>query len=184
MNIIVNCQHPDGLTPDEQVFLHLLRNDINTLSSLLAKDLLKIDKEHLISSGYIFAWRDNVKNIIVSKRRVPKSQAVEEWIEDYRALFKNKKSGAMGTRKTCIEKMIKFIKEYPEYSDPELILAAATRYINTQRASGYTYLQRADYVISKKDSDSVTSRLAAFCEEVAESENKVEVFNQAGRQTI
>ena len=184
MNIIVNCVHPEGLTPDEQVFVQLLRTDIKLLDSLVSKSLLKIDKEHLVSSGHILAWKDNLSEIIISNKKVPKNQEIADWIDNYRAVFKNKKSGAMGSKKSCLEKMVKFVKDYPEYADPELIVSAATRYVNTQRISGYDYLQRADYVISKKDSDSVTSRLAAFCEEIIENENKVEVFNQAGRQTI
>ena len=184
MNIIVNCVHPEGLTPDEQVFVELIRTNIELLDSLMSKNLLKVDKDHLVSSGHILSWSDNLSEIILSNKKVPKNQEIADWIDDYRAVFKNKKAGAMGSRKSCVEKMTKFVNEYPEYSDPELIVAAAARYVNTQRISGYSYLQRADYVISKKDSDSVTSRLAAFCEEIIENENKVEVFNQAGRQTI
>tara|TARA_R110000851_G_scaffold326249_1_gene494737 strand:- start:65 stop:619 length:555 start_codon:yes stop_codon:yes gene_type:complete len=184
MNIIINCVHPEGLTPDEQVFIQLLRTDIKLLESLMSKSLLIVNKEHLVSNGYILAWKDSLSEIILSNKKVPKSQNITDWIDNYRNVFKNKKAGAMGSKKSCVEKMLKFVKDYPEYSDPELIVSAATRYVNTQRISRYDYLQRADYVISKKDSDSVTSRLAAFCEEIIENENKVEVFNQAGRQTI
>ena len=80
--------------------------------------------------------------------------------------------------------MKKFIEEYPTYANVDLILGAAERYINSESRNNYIYLQRADYVISKKDVDSVSSRLATFCEEVAELEDKQEKFNPAGRQTI
>ena len=177
MKIIVNCVHPEALTPDEQVFIHLLQTNQALLEVIMKKNLLKIDKDHLVSSGHLLSWSDNLSEIIISNKMTPKNQ-------DYRAVFKNKKAGAMGSRKSCIDKMTKFVAEYPEYSDRELIISAATRYVNTERVSNYRYLQRADYVISKKDSDSVTSRLAAFCEEVLELANTKEVFNQAGRQTI
>ncbi len=184
MKIVIDCFHPEGLTPDEQVFVELLQNNKDILERLVTKSLLKVDKEHLLSSGCILSWSDNLSEIILSNKNVPKNQKITDWIDDYRAVFKNKKAGAMGSKKSCIEKMTKFIKEYPEFSEPDLIISAAARYVNTQRISNYSYLQRADYVISKKDSDSVTSRLAAFCEEIIDNEGKVETFNQAGRQTI
>ena len=65
-----------------------------------------------------------------------------------------------------------------------LILSAAQRYVNSESKNNYQYLQKADYVISKKDVDAVNSRLAAFCEEVLDLESRQEKFNQAGRQTI
>ena len=184
MKIIVNCVHPEALTPDEQVFIHLLQTNQALLEVIMKKNLLKIDKDHLVSSGHLLSWSDNLSEIIISNKMTPKNQDIIDWIDDYRAVFKNKKAGAMGSRKSCIDKMTKFVAEYPEYSDRELIISAATRYVNTERVSNYRYLQRADYVISKKDSDSVTSRLAACCEEVLELANTKEVFNQAGRQTI
>lgn len=184
MKVVVNCIHPDGLSPDEQVFIHLLRTNRELAEAMYSKNLLKVDKDHLVSTGQVLSWNDNIPEIILSNVKAPKQQGVEEWIERYRQVFKNKKAGAMGSKQSCIDKMKKFIADYPEFSNPELIISAATRYVNTQRVNNYAYLQRADYVISKKDSDTTNSRLAAFCEEVLDLDSKEEKFNQAGRQTI
>jgi hypothetical protein len=184
MKIVVNCVHPDGLSPDEQVFIHLIRNNRELADAMYSKNLLKIDKDHLVSTGQVLGWNDNVQEIILSNVKTPKQEGVEEWIERYRQVFKNKKAGAMGSKQSCIDKMRRFIQSYPEFNNPELIISAATRYVNTQRVNNYAYLQRADYVISKKDSDTTNSRLAAFCEEVLDLESNEEKFNQAGRQTI
>ena len=184
MKIVIDCIHENGLTPDEQAFIHLLKINRELLKTIVEKDLLKVNKERLISTGYILAWNEEVSEIILSNVKAPKDQDISIWIDRYREVFKNKKAGAMGSKNACIEKMKKFIQEYPEFSDPELIISAASRYVNTQRVNNYMYLQRADYIISKKDSDSVTSRLAAFCEEIIESSNVKEKFNEAGRQTL
>jgi hypothetical protein len=184
MKLVINCIHPDGLTPDEQVFVQLLRSNRSLAEAMVEKNLLKVDKEHLLSSGHILGWNDNVTEIILSNVKSPKSAGIEDWIDRYREVFKNKRIGSMGSKKACVEKMEKFIAEYPEYSDPELIISAANRYVNSQKSSNYIYLQRADYVISKKDIDSTNSRLAAFCEEILENETKTQKFNESGRQSI
>ena len=120
MKIIIDCLHPEGLTPDEQVFISLLQSDTAMLEELMTKGILKVDKDHLIDRGYILSWSDTISEIILSNKKSPKNRKIIDWIDEYREVFKNKKSGAMGSRKSCIEKMTKFIKEYPENSDPEL----------------------------------------------------------------
>lgn len=185
MKVIVDCLQPEGLTPDEQVFLHLLRVNRPLAEAMMTNNLLKVDKEHLIKSGHILGWNESITEIILSNVKAPKPKSVEEWIDRYREVFKNKKIGSMGSKRACVEKMEKFIAEYPEYSDPELIISAANRYVNSQKSNNYLYLQRADYVISKRDLDSTNSRLAAFCEEILSNESKEESkFNESGRQSI
>ena len=185
MNLVVNCFHPQGLTPDEQVFLQLLsKKEYSSLKDLLTKDLLKVNSKILVDEGFILSWNDDLSKIILSSQKVKKDELVSSWIDRYRNVFKDKKAGSMGSRKACLEKMEKFVKEYPEYNRPDLIISAAERYVNTQKSSQYMYLQQADYVISKKDHGSTGSRLATFCEEVLMLSDKTEKFNEAGRQTI
>lgn len=169
------------LSPNEQVYLQLLQEK--------AYDKLQefkhpVNLESMVEAGVIMNANDDPSKIILSTKDKSNVKDIESWIDDYRRLFKNKKSGAMGSRKACIFKMRMFIKEYPTYANIDLILGAAQRYINSESRNNYIYLQRADYVISKKDVDSVNSRLATFCEEIAELEDKQEKFNPAGRQTI
>jgi len=169
------------LSPNEQVYLQLLQE--KAYDKLQEFDY-PIDLTRMVEAGVIMNTSDDPSKIILSTKDKSNVKDIESWIDDYRKLFRNKKSGAMGSRKACVFKMKKFIEEYPTYASVDLILGATQRYINSESRNNYTYLQRADYVISKKDVDSVNSRLATFCEEVAELEDKQEKFNPAGRQTI
>lgn len=169
------------LSPNEQVYLQLLQEKAY---DRLQEFNYPVDLTRMVEAGVILNIDGDPSKIILSTKDKSNVKDIESWIDDYRKLFKNKKSGAMGSRKACVFKMKKFIEEYPTYAKIDLILAAAQRYINSESRNNYTYLQRADYVISKKDVDSVSSRLATFCEEIAELENKQEKFNPAGRQTI
>lgn len=185
MKFIVEFPHKDSLTPDEQVFINLLlAKEYKSISLIISKNLLVVNIDHLISAGYILNWSDNPEEIIVSKEKNLSVAPIESWIDEYRNVFKDKKPGSMGSKKSCIEKMQKFIEEYPEYNDPKLIVSAAERYVNTQRISEFIYLQQADYFISKKDSLSTNSRLAAFCEEIINLKDRQEKFNRVGRQSI
>ncbi len=130
MKIVVNCVHPDGLSPDEQVFIHLIRNNRELADAMYSKNLLKIDKDHLVSTGQVLGWNDNVQEIILSNVKTPKQEGVEEWIERYRQVFKNKKAGAMGSKQSCIDKRRRFIQSYPEFNKQELIIYAITRSVS------------------------------------------------------
>ena len=169
------------MSPNEQVFLQLLQEKAY---DKIQEFTYRIDLTRMVEAGVIMNIDEDLRKIILSTKDKSNIQNIEDWIDDYRRLFKNKKSGAMGSRHSCVFKMKKFIEEYPIYANIDLIMAATQRYINSESHSNYSYLQRADYVISKKDVDSVSSRLATFCEEVAELEDKQEKFNPAGRQTI
>ena len=185
MKYPVEFRHPLGISPDEQIFLSLLKDKkVEIAQSALDNAELKVDLDFLKEKGFILNNPPFVKDIILSKKNPDNVNDVEEWIEDYRLLFKSKKMGAMGSKSACIFKMKKFLVEYPEYANVQLIMDAARRYINSEKKNGYMYLQRADYIISKKDHDSVNSRLAIFCEEVNSLEDAVQKFNEAGRQTI
>lgn len=185
MKYPVEFKHPLGLSPDEQVFISLLQEKkFDIAQQALEEADLKVDLDFLKAKGVILNTSSNVKELILSKKNPNNVQDIEDWIEDYRLLFKGKKMGAMGSKSACIFKMKKFLVEYPEYADINLIMDAARRYINSEKKNGYMYLQRADYIISKKDHDSVNSRLAIFCEEVNSLEDTTEKFNSAGRQTI
>lgn len=169
------------MSPNEQIFLQLLKEKAY---DKIQEFTYPVDLAKMVEAGVILNMDKDPSKIILSTKNKSNIQNIESWIDDYRKLFKNKKSGAMGSRNSCIFKMKKFIEEYPTYAKIDLIMAAAQRYINSESRNNYIYLQRADYVISKKDVDSVGSRLATFCEEIAELEDKQEKFNPAGRQTI
>jgi hypothetical protein len=76
-------------------------------------------------------------------------QTVEQWIDEYRKLFRGKKNGAMGDKNTCIAKMRDFIFKNPQYSKDD-ILKATAKYIASKSEQNYLYLRQADYFIKKQ----------------------------------
>lgn len=91
------------------------------------------------------------------------NEGFDEFIEEYRNLWKGLKVGSMGSPTACREKMERWMKENPDYSKED-ILKAARIYINS--VDNYQYLQAAHYFIYKKDNGKEEdSRLSAFIEE-------------------
>ena len=101
------------------------------------------------------------KKIIKKSNRVI-NEGFDEFIEEYRNLWKGLKVGSMGSPIACKEKMLRWMKENPNYSKED-ILKAAKIYINS--LNNYQYLQAAHYFIYKKDGKEEDSRLSAFIEE-------------------
>ena len=101
------------------------------------------------------------KKIIKKSNRVI-NEGFDEFIEEYRNLWKGLKVGSMGSPMACKEKMERWMKENPNYSKED-ILKAAKIYINS--LNNYQYLQAAHYFIYKKDGKEEDSRLSAFIEE-------------------
>jgi hypothetical protein len=101
------------------------------------------------------------KKIIKKSNRII-NEGFDEFIEEYRNLWKGLKVGSMGSPNACREKMERWMKENPNYSKED-ILKAAKIYINS--LNNYQYLQAAHYFIYKKDGKEEDSRLSAFIEE-------------------
>lgn len=101
------------------------------------------------------------KKIIKKSNRII-NEGFDEFIEEYRNLWKGLKVGSMGSPNACKEKMERWMKENPNYSKED-ILKAAKIYINS--LNNYQYLQAAHYFIYKKDGKEEDSRLSAFIEE-------------------
>ena len=101
------------------------------------------------------------KKIIKKSNRVI-NEGFDEFIEEYRNLWKGLKVGSMGSPMACKEKMLRWMGENPNYSKED-ILKAAKIYINS--LNNYQYLQAAHYFIYKKDGKEEDSKLSAFIEE-------------------
>ena len=127
-------------------------NTIIREKSKLLLDFLSIESSH---SNY------KEKKIIKKSNRVI-NEGFDEFIEEYRKLWKGLKPGSMGSENACKEKMLRWMGENPNYTKED-ILKAAKIYINS--LNNYQYLQAAHYFIYKKDGKEEDSRLSAFIEE-------------------
>ena len=141
------------------------------LNELQNKQFIKlIDKEVIIREktklliGFLSIESDlnhKEKKIIKKSNRVI-NEGFDEFIEEYRKLWKGLKPGSMGSENACKEKMLRWMGENPNYTKED-ILKAAKIYINS--LNNYQYLQAAHYFIYKKDGKEEDSRLSAFIEE-------------------
>lgn len=105
--------------------------------------------------------KDKEKQIVKkSKREI--HDGLDEFVKEYRMLWKGLKIGSLGSYNSCNDKLKRWMKENPHYSKED-ILKAAKLYINS--LDNYQYLQQADYFIFKKDGKEETSRLSAFIDE-------------------
>ena len=142
------------------------------LNELQDKQFIKlIDKEVIIREkskllidflSIESSYSDYKNKKITKKSNRVINEGFDEFIEEYRNLWKGLKVGSMGSPIACKEKMERWMKENPNYSKED-ILKAARIYINS--LNNYQYLQAAHYFIYKKDGKEEDSRLSAFIEE-------------------
>lgn len=141
----------------EKQFVKLIVDKFGTTQILREKSKLLIDFLSIESNYSNY----KEKKIIKKSNRVI-NEGFDEFIEEYRNLWKGLKPGSMGSPIACREKMERWMKENPNYSKED-ILKAAKIYINS--LNNYQYLQAAHYFIYKKDGKEEDSRLSAFIEE-------------------
>lgn len=132
---------------------------IITYSEVILREKSKLLLDFLsIESNY----SDYKSKKIIKKSNRVINEGFDEFIEEYRNLWKGLKVGSMGSPMACKEKMLRWMGENPNYSKAD-ILKAARIYINS--LNNYQYLQAAHYFIYKKDGKEEDSRLSAFIEE-------------------
>ena len=141
----------------EKQFVKLIIDKFGTNTIIREKSKLLLDFLSIESSYSNY----KEKKIIKKSNRVI-NEGFDEFIEEYRNLWKGLKVGSMGSPMACKEKMERWMKENPNYSKED-ILKAAKIYINS--LNNYQYLQAAHYFIYKKDGKEEDSRLSAFIEE-------------------
>ena len=144
-------------TLQEKQFVKLIVDKFGTTQILREKSKLLLDFLSIESNYSNY----KEKKIIKKSNRVI-NEGFDEFIEEYRNIWKGLKLGAMGSPSACKEKMLRWMKENPNYSKED-ILKAAKIYINS--LNNYQYLQAAHYFIYKKDGKEEDSRLSAFIEE-------------------
>lgn len=132
-------------------------------------------KQELQELGILLNNPENYSEAILSTINLEKHKTIfafdETFITEYRNKFRNKKSGAIGSKQSVILKFEAFFKEYPQYANKELILNATDKYINTHRKNGFVYLMQADFFIYKQrgDKGGAASTLATYCEELEDN---------------
>lgn len=152
-----------NITPNDYCFLYARYFNLIDFEDSVNFD--RLEAEGYIKLADKIVLREKAKSLLEGTM-TPKIEGVSEWIDDFRGLFRGKKIGSMGDKKSCIKKMDKFLNENPEVTK-EQIMTSTERYINSERKNNYMYLQRADYFISKQDNNkNETSRLAIMVEEV------------------
>lgn len=110
---------------------------------------------------------DNI-NSLKDKSKIKKSSRainleLDDFIKEFRNLWKGLKPGSMGSERACRDKMYKWMQDNPSYKKED-ILKSAKLYIKS--LDNLNYLQQADYFIYKKDIHGESSRLSAFVDEI------------------
>ena len=175
MKIVIDTNDLDkfNLTIRESILLYAIKypeldfNENDAIYKTLEnKKFIKIDeKGKIVLRNRAEEFFNGIKSDVytkVSTRTI--NQIIKERLHEFRSLWKGLAPGSMGSKKSCEEKLSRWIKENPEYSFDD-ILQAAKNYINSL-GGNYKYLQRADYFIFKKEGKEESSRLSAFIEEV------------------
>ena len=141
----------------EKQFVKLIIDKFGTNTIIREKSKLLLDFLSIESS-----YSDYKSKKVVKKSNRVINEGFDEFIEEYRKLWKGLKPGSMGSENACKEKMLRWMGENPNYTKED-ILKAAKIYINS--LNNYQYLQAAHYFIYKKDGKEEDSRLSAFVEE-------------------
>ena len=141
----------------EKQFVKLIIDKFGTNTIIREKGKLLIDFLSIESS-----YSDYKEKKIIKKSNRVINEGFDEFIEEYRKLWKGLKPGSMGSENACKEKMLRWMGENPNYTKED-ILKAARIYINS--LNNYQYLQAAHYFIYKKDGKEEDSRLSGFIEE-------------------
>ncbi len=157
--IDIDTTLPDNILSDlqDKQFIKIVKDGNETIKVVREKSKLLIDFLSIESS-----YSDYKEKKIVKKSNRVINEGFDEFIEEYRNLWKGLKVGSMGSSSACKEKMLRWMGENPNYSKED-ILKSAKIYINS--LNNYQYLQAAHYFIYKKDGKEEDSRLSAFIEE-------------------
>ena len=141
----------------EKQFIKIIKDEDEEIHIIREKSRLLI--EFLTIEG-LDTTNKQVKVVKRSSRAI--NNDLDEFIEDFRLLWKGLKPGSMGSPIACRSKMERWMRENPKYTKED-VLRASKVYISS--LNNYQYLQQADYFIYKKDAHGESSRLSAFIDE-------------------
>jgi len=171
-----NLLKEHDISAEEFLALIYLNNNGGTTKEMLIdleeKQLIKLENLDFIirEKGKLLLELTSVESIgsIKNKTKIKKSSRaiqleLDDFIKEFRQLWKGLKPGSMGSEKACSDKMYKWMQDNPSYNKED-ILKAAKLYIRS--LDNLNYLQQADYFIYKKDAHGESSRLSAFIDEI------------------
>lgn len=171
ININLELLNSLELTPNNYCFLYLLFHKQKAETS-------NEDKLYLQSKFYIKIIENG--DCVLRQRGIDLfvvTDSLESFVAEYRSIFPEgvKTAGYLvrGTLQICMNKMKKFLKDYPQYSKSD-ILTATRYYVECKKADNYRFIQLAHYFIEKNRH----SNLATYCEEIKSKEavNGEDVF--------
>lgn len=169
--------------PDELLLLTLINNKEKKLFNSIITEyyyveaLIKLREKGLIKTLNSISTDIKIEEIEIVKSLKElylkptmsnMKAAAAKWITDYRDLFPKGMNPNgypfKGDKKGCINNMAKFLYNYPEFNNKELILKATKCYLEQKKKDDYAYIAMADRFIWKND----MSTLASYCEQIKE----------------
>lgn len=145
------------------VCLNSLQNDgyIKIIQLEIGKQYILREKGKEFIESCIYKEKD-LKWVDTLVKECKEEVDFEEFVKQYRNLWKGLKVGSQGNPKSVEDKLKRWMKENPDYTQDDILRAART-YINS--LEDFKYLQKADYFIYKKDKFGEQSRLSDFIDE-------------------
>ncbi len=191
MKIVIDISQLNDISINELLHLYKIhykkenidvpiKDEYDVYVNLANKNYIRILKElkegEFIDKFYLKQTAKNLINNLLNgystDQQVSKTQLstrklntiIDENVDNFRAVWKGLKPGAMGSRDNCKAKLTRWMRNNPDRSIDDIIKAAKI-YVRSLRGD-YKYLQRADYFIYKKMGGEEGSRLDAFIEEI------------------
>lgn len=162
--ISFNDDNIDYKKLEEKKYIKIINDEQILYKIILRNSSIELIESLLIEKDVTF--KNDKKIVKKSKRTI--NNDVENRIEEFRNKWKGLKPGAMGSSKSCKEKLTRWMLENPEYSFDEILKAADLYLVNEGRNT--KYLQRADYFIYKKEGIDENSRLSAYIDDIDSNE--------------
>jgi hypothetical protein len=161
------------ITPNEFHYLIGLRNGIENPRLKLLCNIRSLQDRGLLTEDNV-PDGDSLLFVHDSPVEVIKLP-IEEFCDRYYALFPmGVKSGGYPVRDgltNTIKKMTAFRKEYPDYSDDDII-GATKKYIADKKKEGYSFMKLASHLIYKDRMSSLAGLVEAYKENGGREEVK------------
>jgi len=143
----------------DRSFIKIIKDDkLKQLYILREKGKLFIEK--FISNNEPNVQHFKTENYPVILKN--SKESFDDFVNEYRGLFKGLKPGSQGNLQSIKEKLTKWLKSNPDKTKEDIIRATKL-YIHS--VDNLKYLQQADYFIYKKDANGIRSRLSDFIDE-------------------